>query len=77
VRCSVIEAASKSGSAYVPDPVMMPIDMMRDPSGPDDAGPGATEGAYRWVADHRSTPGHMVSPGVKRSATERIARHGA
>jgi predicted DCC family thiol-disulfide oxidoreductase YuxK len=40
------------------------------------AAPGATEHAYRWVADHRSTLSRLVPSGVKERATERIARHG-
>jgi predicted DCC family thiol-disulfide oxidoreductase YuxK len=38
------------------------------------AAPGATERAYRWVADHRSTFSHSLPAAVKDRATRLIER---
>lgn len=38
------------------------------------AAPGATERAYRWVADHRSTLSRLIPAGAKGRADARIAR---
>jgi predicted DCC family thiol-disulfide oxidoreductase YuxK len=39
--------------------------------------PGATERAYRWVADHRGAIGRLLTDGAKRRADARIARESA
>jgi predicted DCC family thiol-disulfide oxidoreductase YuxK len=36
--------------------------------------PAATERAYRWVADHRSSLGRLIPPGARRQAAVRLAR---